>query len=75
VEQLLDSAEMVAVGHYLYAGEAVGGSIEFRARYLVRGEHGRRERETYMGLLCGKSLRKKHAKVQRRSRIAARGGT
>ena len=31
VEQLSSSAEMVAVDHYLYAGEIVGGSIEFWA--------------------------------------------
>lgn len=38
--------------------------------------HGQWERETYMKLLCEKSLRKQHLKVQRRGgRIVVRKGT
>lgn len=67
--------EMVSAGHYLYAGEIVGGSIEFWAQTCSIG-HGQWERETCMKLLCRKSLRKEHTKVQRRGgRIVVREGT
>lgn len=61
------TAEMVAVGHYLYTGEVVEGSIKFWAPTLFKViGHGRWERETYMGLLCEKSLKKEGAYERRR---------
>lgn len=71
VEQLLSSADLVVVGHYLYAGEVVRGFdriLSTTSVFEVIG-HGQRERDMYMRLLCGKSLRKE----QKRGEIVARG--
>lgn len=71
MEQLLGSADLVVVGHYLYAvvrgfDRILGTTFSFE----VIG-HGQRERDVYMELLCGKSLRKEHTRAQRRGEIVA----